>query len=227
MKGIEIEAPSVAEAIELALARLDKKREEVEVTVLRRGRRGILGFGAQMARVLVTPHILSSEEVAQVAREALTRLLVAMGVEAQVSVYDSIMEPRQAKDRPAITLDVASEDAALLIGRRCRTLDALQLITRLIVSQRLHRRVEVNVDVDGYRARRRRSLRQLAAQTADRVRYSGEPISLEPMPAHERRVIHRALQSDPDVTTESIDKDEARRIVILPRRLRKEVSYAR
>ncbi len=227
MERIEVEAPSVAEAIELALARLGKRREEVEVTVLRRGRRGILGFGAQTAKVLVTPHILSLEEIAQVAKEALRELLAAMGIEAQVSVYDSIMEPRQVKGRPAVTLDVASKDAALLIGRKGRTLDALQLITRLIVSQRLRRRVEVNVDVDGYRARRRRSLRRLAVQVADRVRYSGEPIALEPMPPHERRVIHQTLQSDPDVTTESIDKDEARRIVILPRRLRKEVSYVR
>lgn len=222
MESIEVEASSVDEAIERALSRLGKTQEEVEIVILSRGRRGFLGIGAKQAKVIVTPHRRptdqpSGEEITKVAKEVLAELLTAMGMEAQVNVYDSFMQPMGPRSKDFnIDLDITSDEAAILIGREGKTLDALEYITRLIVGQRLRRRILVNVDVDGYRARHRRFLRRLAVEMADKVRYSGEAEALPAMPPQERKVIHQTLQSDPGVTTKSIGEDEGRQVVILP-----------
>jgi len=106
----------------------------------------------------------------------------------------------------------------ILIGRRGETLRDLQFIVRLITSRRLGG-VWPNlvVDVEGYKARREESLRALARRVADQVRRSKQPMALEPMPAHERRIIHLALRDDPDVYTESTGKDDRRKVQILPK----------
>ena len=105
----------------------------------------------------------------------------------------------------------------ILIGRRGETLRALQYMTRLMLSRKLERWVPVIVDVESYRVRRRRSLRQLANRMADRVAFSQQRVVLEAMPPNERRIIHIALRAHPQVTTKSIGEGDNRKVTILPK----------
>ena len=118
-------------------------------------------------------------------------------------------------DTEHLTLDIKGEDLGILIGRRGETLSALQYLVNLIVSRRLKGRVGVVVDVEGYRQRRYESLRLLARRLGEQVKTTGRAVTLEPMPANERRIIHLELKDDPDLTTESMGQGEERKIVIM------------
>jgi spoIIIJ-associated protein len=152
---------------------------------------------------------------APVARQTLEELLEKMGVDARVEDY--IKQPQDADDYHKLVLNVRGRDLGILIGRRGETLDALQYITRLIVGRELQRRVNLVVDVEGYRVRRERSLEQLAQRMAERAVATGRRQVLEPMPAAERRIIHVALRHHPEVATESIGQDENRKVTIFVR----------
>ncbi len=116
-------------------------------------------------------------------------------------------------------IDIAGEDSGLLIGRRGETLRALQFLVNLAVRNRLNGEdVRVILDVERYRERRHNSLHEMALRVADRVASSGRAISLEPMPAAERRVIHMALADHPRVSTESAGFGESRQVTVAPKK---------
>src|SRR5690606_33591887 len=154
------------------------------------------------------------EREARIAREALLELLEHMGVEADIDVYHAEPAPHE-EDAPWI-LDVRGNDLGILIGRHGDTLNALQYITRLIVSRELQRRANIVVDVEGYKARREESLHKLAERMAQKAIQSGRTVTLDPMPPNERRVIHVALRDDTRVETESIGTGDNRRVTIIP-----------
>lgn len=213
-RSVEASGNTIEEATEKALAQLGASREEVEIQILSQGGRRLLGLGTQEARVRVTLRPPKpEEEVTLVAKEVLERLLAGMGIEAQVR-----LRPTDLSEGPnPIVLDITGENLGILIGRRGETLLALQYITRLIVNRRLHQWAEIIVDVEGYKKRRESSLTQLALRMADRATLLGQAVSLEPMPAHERRIIHLALRDHEKVTTESVGEGDLRKVVIFPR----------
>jgi spoIIIJ-associated protein len=213
-RSVEASGNTIEEATEKALAQLGASREEVEIQILSQGGRRLLGLGTQEARVRVTLRPPKpDEEVTLVANEVLERLLAGMGIEAQVH-----LRPTDLSEGPnPIVLDITGENLGILIGRRGETLLALQYITRLIVNLRLHQWAEIIVDVEGYKKRRESSLTQLALRMADRATLLGQAVSLEPMPAHERRIIHLALRDHEKVTTESVGEGDLRKVVIFPR----------
>jgi spoIIIJ-associated protein len=155
------------------------------------------------------------QSVAPIARQTLEELLEKMGISAQVEDY--IKQPQDEDDYHKLVLNIRGQDLGILIGRRGETLDALQYITRLIVGREVERRVNLVVDVEGYRARRERSLRQLAHRMAERAVSTGRRQVLEPMPAAERRIVHVALRDNNLVETESIGQDENRKVTIFVR----------
>ncbi len=213
-RSVEASGNSIEEATEKALAQLGASPEEVEIQILSQGGRRLFGLGTQEARVRATLRPSEpEEEVALVAKEVLERLLEGMGIEAQVS-----LRPPDLPEGPnSIVLDIRGQNLGILIGRRGETLRALQYITRLIVNRRLQQWMEIIVDVEGYKKRRERSLTQLARRMADRATLLGQAVSLEPMPAHERRIIHLALRDHEKVTTESVGEGDRRKVVIFPK----------
>jgi len=218
MEPLEIGAKTVEEAVEQALERLGLSRDEVEIEVIQRGRSGFLGLGAEEARVKVSPiHPQSAEaDPSELAKGVLEKLLDLMGMVASVETKVPALDG--AGSWPSsIALDVKGEDLGILIGRRGQTLASLQHIVRLIVSHRFKGSVPLSVDVEGYTERHDYSLKSLALRLAGRASSSGRAVTLEPMPASERRVIHLALADHPDVTTSSVAYEEARKVVILPR----------
>jgi spoIIIJ-associated protein len=158
---------------------------------------------------------IDSEEV-DLASDYLRTLLELMGINAEVSVR-APETPADGLGRATAVLDIDGEDLGLLIGRRGSSLAALQYLVNVMVTRRLGSRVLVTIDVEHYHRRREDSLRGLARRMADRVRQSRRPVTLEPMPAAERRIIHLALSEDQNVMTASVGQGDERKVVIRPR----------
>ncbi len=243
MESVEVSAKTVDEAIDIALEELGLKRSEVEIEVLTPGKPGLFGLGGEQARVRVTALVagtarppreeeveeayegtyesdielkdLDSEEV-EAATGFLRELIDLMDIEADVSVR-APETPADGLGRATAVLDVEGEDLGLLIGRRGSSLSALQYLVNVLVTRKLGSRVLVTVDVEHYHRRREHTLHDLANRMADRVRRSRRPMTLEPMPASERRIIHIALADDPSVETSSVGRGDDRKVMIRPR----------
>ena len=208
------------EAIKKALTQLNVGLEEIDVTVLTQGRGGILGLGAEDAKISVKlrqaqPGAAKRIEDIESARKILQDLLERMGIEARIEVVlPDAMTDEDGEPNPAI-LNVVDDDLAVLIGRRGQTIDALQYLLRLILSKQTKSKFPVMVDVENYKQRRYEDLRTLALNVASQVKARKASIRLEPMPAFERRIIHTALANDPEVTTESVGEGDARKVVVM------------
>ena len=145
------------------------------------------------------------DEKSNAIRTFLTGLLAQMGSDAAVKVY--LVE----KGRYKVLL--VGESLGALIGRRGETLDAIQQLTSYAVN-RTGSRVRVQLDAEGYREKREQSLQHLAKKVAGKVVKYRRSVTLEPMNAYERHVIHTALQDVPGVTTYSTGVDPNRRVIV-------------
>lgn len=145
-------------------------------------------------------------------RSVVVELLERMQVKADVTAR--YIEPQDDKDQRVVLVNIEGKDLSILIGRRSETLNALQYITGLIVSKELGRWLPLLIDVQGYRNRRERQLRQLARRMADQAIQTGRKQTLEPMPANERRIIHLELRDHPQVFTESVGEEPYRKVTI-------------
>ncbi|MDM8000605.1 MAG: RNA-binding cell elongation regulator Jag/EloR [Dehalococcoidia bacterium] len=221
MDSLEVSAKTVDEAIERGLQQLGLTREQVEIVVLNKGRLGFLGMGAEDAVVKLTPLLeptRKESDLPSAAKAALEEILRRMNVEARVELRTDVQQDEGESSVTPIALDVSGEDLGILIGRRGETLAALQYILRLIVAHQQKARVPLTVDVEGYKQRRYKSLRELALRMAQQAVSTRQSRTLEPMPADERRVVHLALSVNPDVVTQSIGEGELRKVVIMPRK---------
>lgn len=239
--SIEAIAPSVEEAILKGAKEWGMPPDAFDVEVLDEGTKGLLGFGVRQARVRLTvrpssetdnavlkregtdrqvdqiqPSVEGSDEEAlQITHDTVSELLQRMGVEARIEAHWGDADA-PGKIRP-LFLDIHGDDLSILIGRRGETLTALQYITRLIVGKELKRPVAVLIDIEGYRARRESQIRRLAQQMAKQAIETSRTMSLEPMPAYERRIVHIELRENPDVDTVSVGERDQRKVTIIPR----------
>jgi spoIIIJ-associated protein len=210
----EFSAKTVEEAIAKGLAELGVNRDAVKIEIVREASRGILGLGGEEAIVRLTPMLVDQSNIddpAVMASQMLETLLQRMGIRARVeSMPDDMSESPNA-----FILNIIGDDLGMLIGRRGETLRDLEYVMRLMVSQKTGKQAKLSVDVEGYRTRRERVLRELAKRMAERVEASRQPITLEAMPPNERRIIHLTLRDHPSVRTNSIGEGEHRRVMIL------------
>jgi spoIIIJ-associated protein len=208
MEEIEIIAATVEQAIEKAEAQLGMSRDQFEVEVVKEGRSGILGVGSKEALIRVIPANLQERDVVKVVIEILETLLELLGVTGKVEVLS---------EEIPLVLNIEGDDLGILIGRRGQTLASLEHIIKLMVAGRLKAWLPLRVDVGGYKKRRRDSLQRLALYLAEQVKSRHRAITMEPMPADERRIVHLTLADNPEVTTHSIGEGESRQVVILLR----------
>ncbi|MBI3158884.1 MAG: protein jag [Chloroflexi bacterium] len=220
-------APTVDEAIDKALEELGLTDDEVEVEVLDEGSKGMLGIGARQARVRLTvkdsqpaPRSAAQaqtpadmDNTMSIASHTVTELLDRMGIRAEVSCRVGAADE---EGQTPIIVDIQGNDLSILIGKRAETLNALQYVTRLIVGKEVGGGVNLIVDVEGYRERRERGLRELAQRMAQQALKTGHSQTLEPMPPGERRIIHLELQNMEGVRTESTGEEPKRKVVIIP-----------
>ncbi len=154
----------------------------------------------------------ASPEALAAGRDILDELLRHMGIGAAVTI-------ETGETAKLNVTGEANEKEALgaLIGRKGERLSALQHLVNLMLSRKMGEWTRVLVDVEDYRGRRERQLRDIAMRAADRVSETGKMLQLEPMPALERRWVHLALRNHPAVVTQSIGEEPQRRVVILSR----------
>jgi len=231
---LEVIAPSVDEAVEKGLDQLGLPRNAVDVEILDEGQGGFLGIGNRQVRIRMTLMDQADESKQEVetidfeeepeefadefekakykALRIVKTLLAKMKVKASVSAR--IMEPEDDHDEQMVIVEITGKDLSILIGRRAETLNALQYITSLMLNQQLDHWMPLIIDVQGYRFRRERQLRQMARRAADQVVATSRKQVLEPMPPNERRIIHIELRYHPFVTTESVGEEPTRKITI-------------
>jgi len=154
----------------------------------------------------------ASPEALAAGKVILEQLLVHIGFDARVDV-----ETGETSRLNVLGAENEKEELGALIGRKGERLSALQHLVNLMLSRKLGAWTRVLVDVEDYRGRRERQLREIATRAAEKVKESGKMLQLEPMPALERRWIHLALRGDADVSTQSIGEEPQRRVVILRR----------
>ena len=157
----------------------------------------------------------ADDEEKTVAHDVLAAMLEKMSIEAKLTA--SISEPDDLTGRKVNVFDIEGEDLGVLIGPRGETLNAMQYLARLMVGNQLERRATFVVDVEGYRKRRQQALARLAERMAKKVVARRRPLSLEPMPPHERRIIHMTLRENDEVYTQSSGEGKRRKVRILPK----------
>ncbi len=148
----------------------------------------------------------TGDEKAARITEFLTGLFEKMGLEATPQI--------QVDEEGNYLVELIGEDLGPVIGRRGETLDAIQQLTGYAVNKGENHRTRIRIDAEGYRSKREESLERMAHRVADKVVRFRRNMTLEPMNAYERHVIHTALQDRPDVTTYSVGTEPNRRIVV-------------
>ena len=248
MDYVEAEGNTIDQAIENALSRLGVERDKITVDILSEGKRGILGFGAQKARVraslrkpavertdpagrsesavaAIAPKPFSDAETAAIgekARDVLVEILKRMGIDASVQT--------KVGDRSdEIVLEVSCDDSGLLIGRKGQTLEALQyLVTRMAGERQGSEGPHIVVDIENYRQRRKKTLEDMALRLGEKAKRQRKTVTVDALSAADRRIVHAALQDDPWITTKSLGQGSYRRLLIIPEgdRRKKEESKA-
>jgi len=233
---LEVIAPSVDEAVARGVEQLGVPRDMVNVDILDEGSKGFLGIGGRQVRVRLT---LKATEASSVTVSAPADKAADAGSAAAPADGDALLEftirttsdllskmkidgrvsarygESDVEGEVPVLIDIHGEDLSVLIGRRAETLNALQYILALIVSKEASHWVQVVVDVEGYRSRRERQLRQLARRMTEQALRTGKRQLLEPMSAAERRIIHLELRGHDAVTTESVGDEPNRKVSII------------
>lgn len=196
-------------AVKAACEELGAKPEDVIYEVLTQPKRGFLGIGSVDAKVRVEYNIKPSSSADDFAK----KLLENMQIDAEIET--------ELRDNGEYLININGEEAGVLIGHHGETLDALQYLCNLAANKKDgeaedREYTRVVVDISGYRAKREETLRLLARRMADRALKYKRSVSLEPMPSHERRIIHSEVQKIEGVTTNSVGSENNRRVVIFP-----------
>jgi spoIIIJ-associated protein len=240
MRSVETEGASIDEAIERALDALRVSREQVEIEILENATKRLFGIGARRARVratvrpsldatLETPNENGPAEVSRETNAPSTKRATAGSREEAVARAHEVLEAILAHlvdgarveetgaEGTTIHLSLRAADSGIVIGRRGQTLDALEhLVSRIVFRDDGDRGLRIALDVEGYRQRREESLRQLAHRLAGKAKETGAVVTLNPMSPRDRRIVHLALQADPDVSTISQGEGSYRRLLITP-----------
>ena len=149
------------------------------------------------------------EEPLDIGRLVLQRIINAITSDAKITV---------AQESDRVLFNVAGGNAALLIGKRGQTLEAIQSLVEKAVNRQNHNdnRIRVQVDVEGYLETRRENLEQLAHRLAEKAQRIGKPISMGRMNSYDRRIVHLALKDNHNVKTRSRGEEYLRKLVIFP-----------
>src|SRR6266545_4996037 len=241
MDFVETEGDTIDDAIENALRSLGVARHRITVDIVSEGRKGIFGFGSQKAKIRAAltkstfdlnaseaTSTISDEQTVPVddsiavdkAKTALRQILDLMGVKATI-------EEKLAATGDETVLEIQAENSGLLIGRKGQTLEALQyLITRIAGERPGHEGRHLVVDIENYRARRRKSLEDMALRLGEKAKRQRKTVTVDALSAADRRIIHAALQDDPWVSTKSLGQGSYRRLLIIPEGDRKKKEAA-
>ncbi|MBP1932334.1 RNA-binding cell elongation regulator Jag/EloR [Ammoniphilus resinae] len=202
MNKVTVTAKTVDDAVSMALKQLSAAQDQVTVTILEEPSKGFLGLiGVKPAKVEVEIKIDPLAE----AQKFLEMVLENMKISAKVVV---------TKKSDFYLFDIVGDDLGIIIGRRGQTLESLQFLVNTVGNRHSNSYLRIILDAENYREKRKQTLQQLADRLAEKAAKSGQPVKLEPMSAHERKIIHTHLQGKSLVMTYSEGTDPNRYIVI-------------
>jgi len=205
LKSVEVISKTKEDAVNKALAELKATIDEVEIEVIEEGSRGFLGIGSKPFKVKVSKKI----EPVKVAKDFLREVFISIGVSVTVNC--------ELIDEKYLNIDLVGDNMGVIIGKRGQTLDSLQYLTSIIVNKREGSFVNVTIDTENYRKKRKETLESLAIGLAKKAKHLRKDVVLEPMNPSERRIIHATLQNDRYVTTHSEGEGAFRYVVISPK----------
>jgi spoIIIJ-associated protein len=219
MKYKEFEGKTIDEAIASAIKGLGVSFEDLDIQVISEGAKGMFGImGNKNATILAAKKTDSSEtqddknteetqeDILEHAKEMLREILYLMSIEAKVLILEDS------------DLEIIGNGSGLIIGKQGQTLDALQLIINKIINKDREQPVHITIDSEAYRKRHVEHLKNVAIKMGQKVKRTGEDVSLEKMNPYERRIIHLALKDDSDIDTKSIGEGVYKKVVISPKK---------
>ena len=224
-KTIISEGKTTKEAIENGLKQLRVSRDRVEIKVLENEQKRSF-FSILAPRVVKVEMKLKEEKIEK--RENKTKKIIELSQEEQDKAEENVKKfleellkelPENTtyeikKDKTGLIINILNENLGYLIGYRGETLYSFQNILSAIAGKGINKKVRVILDIEGYKAKREKTLEDLALKVAKTVIKTRKPIKLEPMQAYERKIIHSKLQQNPKVKTESVGEEPHRRIII-------------
>ena len=194
-------------AIEKALSNLGVDKNQVDIQIIDEGNKGIFGLIGSRDAVVEVKVKESKEDLAI---NFLEQVTTSMGLTVEIKLVEEETKHDQ------IILNLVGDNLGILIGHRGSTLDSLQYLTSLVANRSIDEGyVRIVLDAEGYRKRRQNTLFQLAKRLAEKARTTGRKVVLEPMPPHERRIIHLALQEESNIKTYSEGNEPYRKVVIV------------
>jgi len=217
MTSYEFEGKTAEEAIDNASRELNVPVEELNVDIIEPGSAGIFGLvGTKKAKIKVNIIIdeindkdSGKQDGMAIAKESLEGLLALVPVDTNVIA-------QQADGK--ISLAIEGDTSGLLIGRKGKTLDAIQFLINKIVSKKLDRKVRVVVDSENYRQRRIESLTQLAHKLGEKAKKAKKAVSTSPLNPHDRRIVHLALKKENGLDTRSRGEGLLKKVIIIPKK---------
>ncbi len=203
MEFIQFSAKTVDDAITEALIQLGVTSEQLEYEVIEKGSTGFLGINSKKAIIKARKKETLEDKV----RSFLDEMFRAMNMEVVIDIaYD--------EDSKNMDIELKGTEMGILIGKRGQTLDAIQYLVSIVANKDAEEYIHVKMDTENYRKRRRETIENLARNLAYKVKRTKKPVTLEPMNAYERRIIHSALQNDKYVSTYSEGEEPYRHVVI-------------
>lgn len=208
-KEVIVSAKSIEEAVAKAVVELGApSADKIEYTVIDEAKKGFLGIGATDAKISASYTVGKEME----ALAFIEKLISDMELDATVSMDDG--------ENGEHRISISGQSASVLIGHHGETLDSLQYLANLAANKRVGGKkeeyVKITVDVEGYRAKRETTLRELARKRAAQVLKYKKSFMFEPMNPYERRIIHTAIQEIEGVTSHSVGEGDRRRVVVTP-----------
>ncbi|MGL4368891.1 MAG: RNA-binding cell elongation regulator Jag/EloR, partial [Spirochaetota bacterium] len=212
MKVIEVEGKSIDEAVRKAADTLGVHFSMIrpgDVEVLDEGKSGIFGFGVSRSAKIRVSYSFVANDIGETAKEVTETLLDKMGIGVIIKEVN--------ENESKVYIELESDNSGLIIGKKGKTLEAVQFIINMMVSQKTHTDKKIIIDIEAYRSKREKALKKLSEEVAEKVSRTGKPFSMEPMNPFERRLVHMTLQDHEHVMTKSEGQGAFRKVKVYPR----------
>ncbi len=209
MNVLEVEGKTIDDATKKALAELGTDdTSRIKIEVIDEGKSGIFGFGVSRQAKIRVFYSDTDTDTVNSAKEILYNILNKMGIEGKIK------DIKEGSNR--IYMEIESAQSGLIIGKQGKTLESLQFLLNLIVSNKTKSDKRIILNIESYREKREKALRRLSKDIAHKVIRTGKPWTLEPMNPFERRLIHLTLQNDSRVSTKSEGEGIYRKVRVSP-----------
>jgi len=224
MTSIISEGKTSTEAIEKGLKQLNASKKDVNIKIIEEDKRSF--FNILAPKVVKVEITLKEEKVRKSQKREETEINLSeedfKKAEENIKIFlDSFIAGLKEEltykislNKGIVEVEIKGKNAGFLIGYRGEALYAFQTLLTSVANKNINARIILRLDIENYKSKREKTLENLALRTAETVMKTGKTITLEPMQAYERKIIHSALQDNKKICTDSTGVEPRRRIVI-------------